>query len=1312
MTAVQRKPHVKSRHPSRQRAPQNVSSNHTHARHASHGQLSAFYSAGPVLGLGTPIQAKVAIGQTNDAYEREADAVASRVTGGHSVSTISRLTSGGLKKTLQTIVKDEPIQETSVQQMAESEQGQEALIQRIADDEPVQDTHVQRMADKDESVQEIPIQRQEDQPIQEMRLQHMEKEESAQKQAIQRQESEEEPTQMEQGPRVDSSSHSSMTKIAASAIQHKGAGTPITPTTRNLLEARMNTDLSGVRVHEDSAAHEAARGLNARAFTHKNHIWLGRGQSQHNLHLMAHETTHVLQQGAAVQRHPLNVHTVTPRVQREEDSLWGKVWSWGKKTISKGADWVREKARRALKWAKEKALGKIASWARAVPGYPLLTVILGRDPITNTVVERNAVNLIHGFLSLIPGGNTLFQNLEKSGTFERTFAWINAQITTLNLTWSMIKGLFRRAWHTLSRSDFFQPWKAWEKIKKIFGPPIGRIIRFARAFGTKVFQFIFEGFLMLAGPAGQQVLAVIKKAGNLFFTIIQNPIAFIGNLIGAMRKGFTQFAGNILTHLKAGLMGWLFGALAGAGLQLPEKFDLKGILSLVLQILGLTYDRLRAKLVKVIGEKRVAYLEKTFEFLKLLVTEGLAGAWKKLLEYIGSLKDMVIGAIKNWVVTKIVTAAVTKLVSMFNPAGAIIQAILAIYNTVMFFIERIQQIAALAKSVIDSVANIAAGKLEAAANYVEQAMARTIPVIISFLARLIGLGGISEKIKDIIKAIQGRVDTAITKVVKFIVKKAKSLWGKAKKSVTKGIARLREWWRKTKPFTTKQGIDHTLKTQEVGSKLDLIVQSTPISIQTFIDNRKNPKPPAVAPTDNQKKGLDEIQAQYDKIKNLKYTAYKKDRDSETGDASQTIVDTQDAIAKLIVKYDLMDMGGATEYPTPSIALKSTKITHPDFKKIALKLAAVDSESLTDDQKIAKKEQLAEGTSVSTDVGERSVGQDLSLAKGNKTGSEPNPNANQPLFGSLYQTKRHWVKGHLLNHQLGGPGSSENMTPITTKLNNDMKTLYENQIKSHVLEQAKVVDYTVTVQHNKHNDRFKKYQPQHYLSTKWNFVFKIKKYDPGKKKWIDDPASPGWTKAESDDLSHIPLTNEEIDTKIDEADASKTVDAQKTLVKNRLDALQKQITSLSMEVDGTFVSTSSGSTSAQVLKELNKTIASQKVLLKTAEDELASLEEELENTTQKYAVGEKIKSKRNRIKQLKSWIASKQQQRDNKKTSFKSRKDEFDDRQTAKTSELTNKRTVHQTFQDKLDAITDDDTPENRKKMQTLRSELDAELRSS
>jgi len=424
------------------------------------------------------------------------------------------------------------------------------------------------------------------------------------------------------------------------------------------------------------------------------------------------------------------------------------------------------------------ALSKVAGWAKHIPGYHLLGVILGRDPISGARVPRNARNLIHGVVGLLPGGNTIYQNLEKSGAIGQAGQWFNEQIGKLGFSWSEIKRRFSRAWDALSFGDLLRSTRGFDKLKQIFLQPIKRLGQFALSAGNKLLEFILQGAMAQAGSFGKQVIAILKQAGNVFGSILSDPIGFIGNLVKALGKGFGQFSAHIWKHLKTGLMGWLFGALAGTGLQFPERLDLKGIFSLVLQILGLTWAAVRKRIVKIIGEKRMVQLERTVGFVADLANRGLVAAWDIIASTVGNLKDWILGAIQNWVVTRIVKSAVVKLVSMFNPAGAIIQAALAIYNTIMFFIERAQQIAALAQSVFSSIGKIAAGAVVAAANFIELSMARTLPVIISFLARLLGLGGIGEKVRGVIKKIQQPIINAIGRVVDFVVRKASGLFGK------------------------------------------------------------------------------------------------------------------------------------------------------------------------------------------------------------------------------------------------------------------------------------------------------------------------------------------------------------------------------------------------------------------------------------------------------------------------------------------------------------------------------------------------------
>jgi hypothetical protein len=59
-------------------------------------------------------------------------------------------------------------------------------------------------------------------------------------------------------------------------------------------------------------------------------------------------------------------------------------------------------------------------------------------------------------------------------------------------------------------------------------------------------------------------------------------------------------------------------------------------------------------------------------------------------------------------------------------------------------------------------------------------------------------------------------------------------------------------------------------------------------------------------------------------------------------------------------------------------------------------------------------------------------------------------------------KRAWVQGHLLNHNIHGPGIAANLVPITDQLNRIMEKWAEKKVKEEVLMKRKVLWYQVTV----------------------------------------------------------------------------------------------------------------------------------------------------------------------------------------------------------------------------------------------------------
>ncbi|MGG8409642.1 HPC2 multi-domain protein, partial [Streptomyces sp. 12297] len=167
-------------------------------------------------------------------------------------------------------------------------------------------------------------------------------------------------------------------------------------------------------------------------------------------------------------------------------------------------------------------------------------------------------------------------------------------------------------------------------------------------------------------------------------------------------------------------------------------------------------------------------------------TEGIGGLWKWIVEKLSDLKDTVIGAIKDFVIEKIVTAGITWIVSLLNPASAFVRACKAIYDVVMFFVNRAAQIKSFVDSVLDSIESIAGGGGGAVTGLIEQSLAKAIPVVLDFLASLLGLGGISAKIKSILEKVQAPVMKVVDWVIGKIVGAGQKVLSKLKAKVRGG----------------------------------------------------------------------------------------------------------------------------------------------------------------------------------------------------------------------------------------------------------------------------------------------------------------------------------------------------------------------------------------------------------------------------------------------------------------------------------------------------------------------------------------------
>ncbi len=133
--------------------------------------------------------------------------------------------------------------------------------------------------------------------------------------------------------------------VESEISRETGRGSGLDGATRGQFEGFFGVDLGGVRLHADSKAAELSRSLGAEAFTVGNDVFFGEGRftpgSSSGMGLLAHELTHVVQQGGssmrrvdpnavAVSRSPLAGTQMIRRVDQSDSN----VLSDGKGVIS------------------------------------------------------------------------------------------------------------------------------------------------------------------------------------------------------------------------------------------------------------------------------------------------------------------------------------------------------------------------------------------------------------------------------------------------------------------------------------------------------------------------------------------------------------------------------------------------------------------------------------------------------------------------------------------------------------------------------------------------------------------------------------------------------------------------------------------------------------------------------------------------------------------------------------------------------------------------------------------------------------------
>jgi hypothetical protein len=247
------------------------------------------------------IQAKLSIGQPNDKYEQEADAMADKV-----VQRLSTTTTDVSESKPSGDIQAKPLAAaiTPVVQKKCATCEQEEKLQKKEDDPEAIKGELQKKPIFESNTEPPPD---DDKPVQKKcEACEYEKEKEVQKK----------PDSV--APQAASPS------VEANLSASKGSGSPMPESTKTQMESSFGADFSGVRIHNDSKAAQMSTDLNAQAFTHGNDVYFNKGkydpQSDSGKHLLAHELTHTVQQAGGI---GLKIQRDTPTELIERYTDWG-----------------------------------------------------------------------------------------------------------------------------------------------------------------------------------------------------------------------------------------------------------------------------------------------------------------------------------------------------------------------------------------------------------------------------------------------------------------------------------------------------------------------------------------------------------------------------------------------------------------------------------------------------------------------------------------------------------------------------------------------------------------------------------------------------------------------------------------------------------------------------------------------------------------------------------------------------------------------------------------------------------------------------
>jgi phage-related protein len=566
--------------------------------------------------------------------------------------------------------------------------------------------------------------------------------------------------------------------------------------------------------------------------------------------------------------------------------------------ILRGIQWIRQNMRSrsavvqqqsflrgtilpAILGAIDRVSGIVHGIANTITGA-LGRVVTGLTNLSNAVASVPILSFASGLINWIAGGfrgllewaiegvqgmaNWLQRGLQGVGRVARLLIDALEEIARVVGNFFRIAGgVFRRIWHAIPKCirdpfiDYLIPLilrnipffselasspEAWQQTKAQVTTLLVQVfVNFDLIGAMKTaFGLVVRVLRIPLDLMGQ----LLDKASLAWDLVLARPLRFIENALKTVLMGIGRFMRNILSHLWFGVQGWLLNAVGDRSITLPSGItDWRGWLNLILDVLGLSVDHV----IDLIDRRfpgagrrlrqALNFLTGALEWLRIALTEGPRGIWRHLVDRLSDLGNAVIESAVGWVMQRIIAIISARLTALAASAGlsGVLEAIFAVYQAIKTAMEYARRIIQMLINVFDAIIQIANGVLNPAAEKLESAFRNAMPVVIGFLANYAGLGGIGERVREIIVNVRTRVDNAILALIDGVRAAIQGVLN----AIKSGVQAVVDWWRVSKSFTGADRRLHKITVDRRDNRAVVTVRSAEQTLEEIIAAEPEPK---------------------------------------------------------------------------------------------------------------------------------------------------------------------------------------------------------------------------------------------------------------------------------------------------------------------------------------------------------------------------------------------------------------------------------------------------------------------------------------